>query len=87
MLDFLEETRKENEQGQLEAEILRICRSVGIVEPSPQDKLLAMQIGMIREQNEMLQHIGLRVGSIAKKQPLTFTGALGAVILGNALIR
>jgi hypothetical protein len=85
MLSFLEEARKANEQRNVEAELLRICQSFGIGEPSPQDKLLAMQIAMLREQNEMLQRIAVRVGSIAQQKPLTFTGALGAAILGNVL--
>lgn len=85
MLDFLEGVRKSNEQQKADAEVLRICQSFGIVEPSPQDRLAAIQVLMIQEQNEMLQHIAARVGVIAKEKPLTFSGALGAVLLGNVL--
>lgn len=39
------------------------------------------------KQNEMLQHIAHRAGSIAKNKPLSFTGAVGGVIFGNLLTR
>jgi len=55
--------------------------------PSPQDRLMAMQIGMLHEQNEILQQISHRVGTIAKSEPLTFSGVLGAVVFGNMLTR
>ncbi|AMR77993.1 hypothetical protein [Cupriavidus nantongensis] len=87
MLDFLEELNKSGKQEAFEEEMSRICEAVGILEPSPQDKLMAMQVGMLREQNEMLQHIARCVGSIPKDKPLSFTGAVGAVILGNMLTR
>lgn len=87
MLDFLEELNKSAKRTAYDEEITRICEAVGILEPSPQDKLMAMQIGMLREQNEMLRHIASGVGSIPKDEPLRFTGAVGAVILGNMLTR
>jgi hypothetical protein len=87
MLDFLETLNKKKQQQALEVELLRICHAVGIESPSPQDRLMAMQIGMLQEQNDLLLHIAARVGAIAKTKPLTFTGALGAVILGDVLTR
>lgn len=85
VLDLLETLNKTKQQQTLDAEILRICQAVGIESPSPQDRLIAMQVGMIHEQNDLLQHIAGRVGDIAKTKPLTFTGAPGAVVFGNML--
>lgn len=87
VLDFLETLSKRKQQQAMDADILRICQAVGIESPSPQDRLLAMQIGMLHEQNDLLQHIAGRVGDMAKTKPLTFTGALGAVVFGNILTR
>ncbi|HDR9474405.1 hypothetical protein [Burkholderia multivorans] len=87
VLDFLETLNKRKQQQAVDAEILRICQAVGIESPSPQDRLIAMQIGMLREQNVLLQRIAGRVGEIAKTKPLTFTDALGAVAFGNILTR
>lgn len=87
MLDFLEELNKSGKQKAFEEEISRICEAVGILEPSPQDKLIAIQVGMLREQNEMLQHIARGVGSIPKDKPLSFTETVGAVIIGNMFTR
>jgi len=87
VLDFLEGLNKRKQQQAMEAELLRICQVVGIESPSPQDRLMAMQIGMLHEQNEILQQISHRVGTIAKSEPLTFSGVLGAVVFGNMLTR
>lgn len=87
MLDFLEELNKSAKQTAYEEGIKRICEAVGILEPSPQDRLMAMQVGMLREQNELLHHVATGVGAIPKDKPLSFTGAVGAAIVGTLLTR
>ena len=87
MLEFLEELNKLAKQAANEDEIRKICSAVGIQEPSAQDRLLAMQVGMLHEQNELLNQIAGGLGAIPKDRPLSFTSAVGAAILGNWLTR
>lgn len=51
MVDFMNDLKEHGLKEVMEANILRICKSVGIEEPTGTDKLLALQIGLLQEQN------------------------------------
>ncbi|WP_157659507.1 hypothetical protein [Burkholderia ubonensis] len=88
MIDFIEELKATGLKEAMEANILSICRSVGIDEPTGTDKLLAMQIGLLQEQNDTLNQLaGLtsRVAAHTKKKPAIFGPVLAAVLIGKVL--
>jgi hypothetical protein len=87
MLEFLEELRATGAREQLDANIQRICESVGIGEPTGTDKLLAMQIGLLQEQNETLALVANRVGALANQKQPVFTPLVAGIVLGTVLAK
>ncbi|MGF6605073.1 hypothetical protein P3T23_009834 [Paraburkholderia sp. GAS448] len=88
MIEFLNDLKEHGLKEAMEANILRICKSVGIEEPTGADKLLALQIGLLQEQNEALATLTRRTGQVAeqtKQQPSIFGPVLAAVLIGKAL--
>ncbi|WP_175762191.1 hypothetical protein [Burkholderia anthina] len=88
MLDFIEDLKQEGLKEAMEANIQRICQSAGIEAPTGVERLLAMQIGLLQEQNEALNVLaGLtsRVAANTKDKPAFFGPFLGAVLLGKIL--
>lgn len=73
---------------ELEANILRICESVGIASPTGSEKLLALQIGLLQEQNAALVSLAKKTDQVAanaKQQPSIFGPVLAAILIGKAL--
>ena len=88
MVEFMSELRETGLKEAMEANISRICKSVGIEEPTGTDKLLALQIGLLQEQNEALAKLVRRTGQVAdqtKEPPSIFGPVLAAVLIGKAL--
>ncbi|MDR6208176.1 hypothetical protein [Paraburkholderia graminis] len=64
MYEFIEDLRNPTRQkARFDANILRVCKLVGIDEPTAAEKLLALQIGLQQEQNAALALIASRLGS------------------------
>ncbi|KWE97881.1 hypothetical protein [Burkholderia ubonensis] len=88
MIDFIEDLKQEGLREAMEANIQRILKSAGIDTPTGTDKLLAMQIGLLQEQNEALNVLAgmtSRVAANTKDKPAIFGPVLGAVLLGKIL--
>jgi len=88
MVEFMNELKETGLKEAMEANILRICKSVGIEQPTGTDKLLALQIGLLQEQNEALTILARRTGQVAeqtKQQPSIFGPVLAAMLIGKAL--
>lgn len=87
MLDFIETLKLGGLQRAMEANIARICESVGINEPTGTDKLLALQIGLLQEQNQAIARLAYRTNQVAentKEQPSIFGPLLMGILLGKA---
>lgn len=91
MLDFLSLMRSAASEEQLRQKIESICRVVGIERPSNTDRLMAMQIGLMQEQNAILQS-GLtrtlnqmRADAKESDSGSAFTALIGGVMLGVIL--
>ncbi|WP_180727802.1 hypothetical protein [Paraburkholderia largidicola] len=88
MVEFMNELKETGLKENMEANILRICKSVGIGEPTGTDKLLALQIGLLQEQNAALASLAQRTGQVVdqtKQQPSIFGPVLAAVLIGKVL--
>ncbi|WP_199028856.1 hypothetical protein [Ralstonia sp. ASV6] len=88
MVEFMSELKEGGLKAEMEANILRICASVGIDQPTGTDRLLALQIGLLQEQNEALANLARRTGQIAhqtKESPSIFGPVLAAVLIGKVL--
>lgn len=88
MVDFMGDMKAHGLKEAMEVNILRICKSVGIEDPTGTDKLLALQIGLLQEQNEALATLAQRTGQVAnqtKQQASIFGPVLAAVLIGRAL--
>lgn len=88
MVEFMTDLKTTGLQQAMEANIARICKSVGIEEPTGSDKLLALQIGLLQEQNAALALLTNRTGQVVdqtKQQPSIFGPVLAALLIGKAL--
>ncbi|CAN7747543.1 hypothetical protein [Duganella sp. LjRoot269] len=93
MADFLSSLRSTAAEDLLKERIEAICRVAGIEQPSGSDRLMAMQIGLIQEQNTILQNgiartlNQMRVDAKADNSDSLFTALLGGTLIGVALAR
>lgn len=93
MADFLSSLRSTAAEEVLKERIEAICRVAGIEQPSSSDRLMAMQIGLIQEQNTILQNgmirtlNQMRADAKADKSDSLFTALLGGALIGAALTR
>lgn len=63
MYEFIEGLRNPDRQKErFDENILRVCKLVGIDDPTPGEKLLALQVGLQQEQNAALALIASRLG-------------------------
>jgi hypothetical protein len=86
MVDFLGQLRVEGLKAGFDANILRICEAVGVTEPTGTDRLLALQISLLREQNELLTSLAKRAGRIEdeiKDLPFQTSGFLTGFLFGK----
>lgn len=89
MIDFMESLKagvNENdptEDGILEKKIMGICRSLGIENPTNTEKLLALQAGLLQEQNLVLSR-GLDRPIVASPTSMgaSSRGTLTSLVLG-----
>lgn len=94
MVDFLESLHTETAAEQLDRRIDAICKAAGIEAPTGADRLMAMQVGLLQDQNMILQN-GLtrslnQMRSDAKSREANsddFTALMGAAMLGAILLR
>lgn len=93
MVDFLETLNADKAAEQLENRIAIICKAAGIAEPTGADRLMAMQIGLLQEQNMLLQtgmtrtFNQMRADAKADQANATFTGLVGSALLGLLLVK
>ncbi|WP_207002604.1 hypothetical protein [Trinickia mobilis] len=86
MVEFMNTLKTAGRQEEMEASILRICRSVGIEEPTGTDKLLALQIGLLQEQNDLLARSAGRPVQVAEQGSGSFfTPFVAGALLGTVL--
>ena len=93
MTDFLENLRVSVAEHQLKQKIELICRAAGIEEPTGEHRLMAMQIGLLQDQNGILQS-GLtrtinqmRSHANSVESDGAFTALLGGLLFGAVLSR
>lgn len=94
-IDFLEQLKSATQQEKLDADIAHICALVGIENPTGTDKLLALQIGLLQEQNAAIGLLANRAGQaveLEKKaldRPATsgFTSLLAGFLIGGMMSR
>ncbi|MCC7684742.1 hypothetical protein [Janthinobacterium sp. FW305-128] len=91
MTDFLSSLRSAVAEEQLKKKINTICRLVGIDQPSSADRLMAMQIGLMQEQNSILQNgmvrtlNQMRSDAQSQNSDSMFTALLGGALVGAVL--
>lgn len=82
MVEFLESLRIEIEAADVDKRILQICKAAGIIEPTSTERLMAVQIGLLQEQNMILT----RSFNQMKGAKEDDSGGLFTAFLGGALI-
>lgn len=93
MNDFLASLRTLSAEEQIAMKISSICRVAGIDEPTGAERLIAMQIGLMQEQNSILESGLTRTLNQMRSDANTtnssgaFTSLLGGVMLGAVLTR
>lgn len=87
MQEFLEYLSGPGQLEGIELDIRRICKAAGVDEPTGSDRLMAMQIGLLQEQNELLTTLAKRAGIQShQKQPI-FTPVVAGILLGTLLAK
>lgn len=93
MNDFLASLQTMAAEEQVAIKISTICRAAGIEQPTAAERLMAMQIGLMQEQNSILES-GLtrtlnqmRSDAKAIDSSGAFTSLLGGLMLGAVLTR
>jgi hypothetical protein len=97
MVEFMESVRVGAEPvfaaQQLNLRIDAICKAAGIDAPTGTERLMAMQIGLLQDQNTILQNAVIRSSNQAPAEDKastssgSFTALLGGMLLGAALTR
>lgn len=93
MNDFLASLRTLSAEEQIAMKISSICRVAGIDEPNGAERLMAMQIGLMQEQNSILESGLTRTLNQMRSDANTtnssgpFTSLLGGLMLGAVLTR
>ena len=88
MVEFLESLRIEIEAANVQQRIMQICEAAGINEPTSTERLMAVQIGLLQEQNAILTR-SLNQMKDAKEDPPSgvFTAFLGGTLIAATLSR
>lgn len=93
IVDFMQSVHAQTDRDKFERRINAICKTAGIEQPSSSDRLMAMQIGLLQEQNALLQSTAGRVlnqmRSDAEKENHegSFSELMGAAMLRVILAR
>lgn len=89
MVEFTESLHAEVAKAQLEQRINAICEAAGIDNPTGAERLMAMQIGLLQDQNVILTRIcnQARADDAAGESGGSFSALVGGVMLGAILTR
>jgi len=77
-------------QERFDRGIMRVCKLVGIDEPTAGEKLLALQIGLLQEQNATLSVIANKLDaskSQSAQSQSVFTPMLAGMLIGGMIAR
>lgn len=86
MLELLDRFRRAADARKVDQAATALCRALGSVDPSPTEKLLALQVQVLHEQAVLLRRIGnLAHGAHADATNGPLTAAIGG-ILAAALV-
>ncbi|MBN3761108.1 hypothetical protein [Burkholderia sp. Ac-20365] len=89
MYAFIENMRDPaRRKAELERRIARICDFVGIAEPTGTEKLLALHIGLLQEQNQALDRLTNRTAQVAAQtgqHPPVLGPVLAALLIDRVL--
>lgn len=89
MLAFMESLRIEVDAAQVEQRINAICKAAGVEVPTNTERLMAVQIGLLQEQNAMLARVvnQMRADSQEAGSSGLFTALLGGTLIAATLSR
>lgn len=89
MVEFLASLHVEVEAANVEQRIKQICKAAGVVEPTSTERLMAVQIALLQEQNAILSRSFNQMKGEAKEDGPSglFTAFLGSTLLAAALSR
>lgn len=88
MVEFLESLRIEIEAADVKKRIMRICEAAGINEPTSTERLMAVQIGLLQEQNAILTRSLNQMKGAKEDTPSgLFTAFLGGTLIAATLTR
>lgn len=93
MVEFTESVYTEAAAEQFDQRINAICKAAGIEDPTGAERLMAMQIGLLQDQNLILQNGAnrslnqMRADAKAGESNGTFTALLGGMMIGAVLTR
>jgi hypothetical protein len=93
MVDFIGSVRAEATAKQLDQRIDSICKAARIEDPTGAERLMAMQIGLLQDQNTILQSgitrslNQMRADAEAGESSGTFTALIGGLMVGAVLAR
>jgi hypothetical protein len=93
MVEFIESLHTEAAAAEIDRRIYAICKAAGIESPTGTDRLMAMQIGLLQDQNSILQSgmtrtlNQMRADAKADDSSGIFTSLVGGLMLGAVLTR
>lgn len=87
MVEFMGSVGAEAAADQLNQRIAAICKAVGIDEPTGADRLMAVQIGLLQDQNALLARTKAGKDQKASDTSGIFTGLVSGLMLGAVLTR
>ena len=93
MVDFTATVRAGAAADQLDQRVKAICKAAGIENPTGADRLMAMQISLLQDQNTILQSVmtrtlnQTRTDAKADDSSGTFTALVGGLMIGAVLTR
>jgi len=87
MVEFTESLHAEAAKAQLEQRINAICKAAGIENPTGAERLMALQVGLLQDQNVILNRATnqSREGAKGDDSGSTFTTLVGGLMLGAFL--
>lgn len=88
MVSYLENLKEGGSSKALESVAVSICHGLGISDPSPSERLLAIQVGLLQEQSRALNELLKKTSpqsNAGKASSGGVTGLLAGVIIGSLL--
>lgn len=89
MVEFTESVHIEAAKAQLEQRIDTICKAAGIDKPTGVERLMALQVGLLQDQNVILTRASnqARADATTDEPTDSFTALVGGLMLGAVLTR